>query len=98
MWPLLETVLVAIILVIIVTQIILPPFINKPFFWILRGPEKAVLEIKKQMEDATVELEAEKAIDEVITLRKEVNNLRKKRNKGKKRRPPKYDDDNEFNV
>ncbi|MDO8516954.1 MAG: hypothetical protein Q7S33_02410 [Nanoarchaeota archaeon] len=57
MWILLEWCLVITVAVFIISQIILPPFINKRFFWILRKKEKKLDAVGNELIDAQVDLE-----------------------------------------
>ena len=56
MWPILEPVLMLLAGLLIFTQIVLPPFIGKNFFWLLRKSEKRIQD--KEAELATLRDEA----------------------------------------
>lgn len=43
---------------IVLTQVIIPPFIGKPFFWFFRKPEKTLRERQAMLMDARTEGES----------------------------------------
>lgn len=73
MWKILEPALVVLVAIIILTQLVIPPFIGKRFFWALRKSEKRL----QKKEDEFVDLETE---EEIVDLQKEVDKKKKKIN------------------
>lgn len=51
-WRLLEPLLLLLILIFTFTQVVLPPFIGKPFFWIFRKAEKNLRDKETELLDA----------------------------------------------
>jgi hypothetical protein len=69
-WQITEVCLAILVGLVILTQMVLPPFIGKRFFWFFRKSEKAILEAQSELEDA----EATVAAGEI---RKQVERVKK---------------------
>ena len=65
-WRYIEPPLIVMLAIFLFTQIALPPFIGKPFFWIFRKSEKQLREKDKELAEAKTKL-AIKEKDRVIT-------------------------------
>ena len=68
MWQILEPTLAIIVGLAIFTQVVLPPFINKRFFWLFRKSEKEIMSAEDELQDVTAEVRA----DEIKRKAKEV--------------------------
>lgn len=51
-WPIIEILLVLAIAILLLSQIVIPPFIGKPFFWIFRKAEKNLRGKETELLDA----------------------------------------------
>mgnify|MGYP001589726740 FL=1 len=69
-WKLLEPLFVLLVLIFILTQVVLPPVLGKPLFWIFRKSEKRKRKSEAEMDNLKTNLEAKK-VDEKIQKLKE---------------------------
>ncbi len=53
-WVILEQLLIVLLAVVLISQVVLPPLIGKPFFWIFRKPARMLREKETEIEDAKV--------------------------------------------
>lgn len=51
-WPIIEILFVLVIAILLLSQIVIPPFIGKPFFWIFRKAEKNLRGKETELLDA----------------------------------------------
>ena len=65
-WRYIEPPLIVMLAIFLFTQVALPPFIGKPFFWIFRKSEKQLREKDKELAEVKTKL-AIKEKDRVIT-------------------------------
>jgi len=73
-WRIIEPLLVVIFAIFLFTQIVLPPFIGKSFFWIFKKSEKRLRQKDEELSEAKTKM-AIKEKDRVITrIRRDLNN------------------------
>ena len=73
-WRIVEPLLVVIFAIFLFTQVVLPPFIGKPFFWIFKKSEKRLREKDEELSEVKTKL-AIKEKDRVITrIKRDLNN------------------------
>ena len=73
-WRIIEPLLVGIFAIFLFTQVVLPPFIGKPFFWIFKKSEKRLREKDEELSEVKTKL-AIKEKDRVITrIKRDLNN------------------------
>ena len=79
MWLFIEPALIIVVVLFVVTQMVIPPFIGKRFFWIFRKSEKRILAKEDDLaelrtEETEVELDrAAKTARERIAKKKASN-------------------------
>lgn len=71
-WRLLEPLLVLLVLIVVLTQVVLPPILGKPFFWIFRKSEKRKRSGEAAMDDLKTNLEANGIEKEIKKLKKQL--------------------------
>lgn len=71
-WRLLEPLLVLLVLIVVLTQVVLPPILGKPFFWIFRKSEKRKRTSETAMDDLKTNLEAKKVEEKIQKLREQL--------------------------
>jgi hypothetical protein len=76
-WQVMELCLAILVGLVILTQMVLPPFIGKRFFWFFRKSEKAILEAQGELEDARATVAAGE-------IRKQTERVKKTTSKRKK--------------
>lgn len=71
-WRLLEPLLVLLVLIVVLTQVVLPPILGKPFFWIFRKSEKRKRTGEAAMDDLKTNLEAKKVEEKIQKLKEQL--------------------------
>jgi len=72
LWRILSPLFLLAVIILLVTQVVLPPFIGKRFFWIFRESERNLRESEGILIEATTKKEA----DEIKRQAKEVKKHR----------------------
>lgn len=73
-WKYVEPLLIVMFAIFLFTQVALPPFIGKPFFWIFKRSEKRLRQKDEELSEARTKL-AIKEKDRVITrIKRDLNN------------------------
>ncbi len=70
LWLILEPLLVILLAVLLFSQVVLPPLIGKPFFWLFRKPARMLRKEEAKIED-------EKILKEVKEREKELERIKK---------------------
>lgn len=73
-----EPILLILICILIFTQVVLPPFIGKRYFWIFRKSEKKIIEKEETLADLSDEERAEDIEERIIKKRREVQDKKTK--------------------
>ncbi|MCR4322611.1 MAG: hypothetical protein NUV61_00795 [Candidatus Azambacteria bacterium] len=60
-----EIVILALLGTFVFTQLVLPPFIRKPFFWLFKKSEKTLMQRESQLMSAKINREGRKIEKEV---------------------------------
>jgi len=72
MWEVLEVALIIIISVFVITQMIIPPFIRKPLFWVFRKVERVKEEKVVELSDIRTEGETSDIEEEIEKTREKI--------------------------
>ncbi len=71
-WKLLEPLFVLLVLIFILTQVVLPPVLGKPLFWIFRKSEKRKRKSEAEMDNLKTNLEAKKVEEKIQKLKEQL--------------------------
>lgn len=65
LWPIIQACLLVLVALFVITQIIMPAFTSKPFFWFFRNPDSELLVAQRELSDINVAEEVKEVKDKI---------------------------------
>lgn len=72
LWRLIELLFLVFLVIFLFSQVVIPPLLNKPFFWLFRKSERELAHKKEKVSELHTKIETQSVEQEIENLEKKL--------------------------